>query len=174
MSKDVFVIDTDRLILRPHTVHDTDLILQLATDPVVKQFIRGLPTSREEAWQRLLRYAGHWSLLGFGIFAVFERATGRFIGDVGLADFQRGLGVDFDGTPEAAWLFTGAAQGRGYAMEAMMAALAWFDARHGSSRRVCIIDPKNAASIKLAGKLGFQHYGYASYHGVDLGKYERV
>lgn len=168
------MIDTDRLLLRPHTLQDTASIFQLATDPAVSQFIRGLPVSHEEAWQRLLRYAGHWSLLGFGMFAVFERATGQFIGEVGLADFQRGLGPDFDGTPEAAWLFTGASHGRGYAWEAMTAALAWLDGQRESTRRVCIIDVNNAASIKLATKLGFKHYGHATYRGAELGKYERV
>ena len=168
------MLNTDRLILRKHTVQDTDAIFQLATDPVVNQFIRGLPTSREEAWQRLLRYAGHWSLLGFGMFAVVERATGQLIGDVGLADFQRGLGDDFDGTPEAAWVFSGNAHGRGLALEAMAAALAWFDGQALSARSVCIIDPANAASIRLAGKLGFSHYGQACYRSKTIDKYERV
>jgi RimJ/RimL family protein N-acetyltransferase len=167
------MITTDRLILRPHTLQDTDAIFQLATDPAVMQFIRGLPVSREEAWHRLLRYAGHWSLLGFGMFAVVERTGGRFIGDVGLADFQRGLGTDFDGTPEAAWVFTGASHGHGYAFEAMTAALDWFDGQSSAARRVCIIDPDNAASIRLAAKLGFKHYGDARYRGADVGKYER-
>ncbi|GLK43856.1 hypothetical protein GCM10017612_17750 [Novosphingobium resinovorum] len=75
-------ITTDRLILRAHTIDDLDAVFELATDPAVLQFIRGLPTSREEAWHRLLRYAGHWSLLGFGMFAVFERASGAFMSDV--------------------------------------------------------------------------------------------
>lgn len=167
------MIYTERLLLRPHTLQDTASIFQLATDPTVSQFIRGLPTSHEEAWQRLQRYAGHWSLLGFGIFAVFERATGQFVGEVGLADFQRGVGADFDGTPEAAWLFTGASHGRGYAYEAMTAALTWMDGQRASTRRVCIIDVKNAASIKLAAKLGFKHYGDANYRGAEVGKYER-
>src|SRR3546814_17524593 len=57
---------------------------------------RRQPLSPEEAWNRLLRYAGHWTLLGYGIFAVVEKASGRFIGETGIADFHRGLGDDFD------------------------------------------------------------------------------
>lgn len=168
------MINTDRLVLRKHRVQDTDLIVHLATDPAVLQFIRGLPVTREEAWHRLLRYAGHWSLLNYGMFAVFERATDQFIGEVGLADFQRGLGTDFDDRPEAAWLFTGSSHGKGYAFEAMTAALAWFDHQPLPSDSVCIIDPNNSASIRLAEKLGFNHYGRGNYRGADVNKYNRT
>jgi RimJ/RimL family protein N-acetyltransferase len=168
------MINTERLILRKHTRQDTDLVFQLATDPAVLQFIRGVPASREEAWHRLLRYAGHWSLLGFGMFAVFERATNQFIGEVGLADFQRGLGDNFDGIPEAAWVFTGSSHGKGFALEAMTAALNWFDEQAFSSRSVCMIDPRNTASIRLAEKLGFNYYDQGCYKGKDVNKYERM
>jgi len=168
------MIKTDRLTLRKHTLQDTDSVFQLANDPAVLQFIRGMPASREEAWHRLLRYAGHWSLLGFGMFAVVERATDRFIGEVGLADFQRGLGENFDGTPEAAWVFAGSSHGKGFALEAMTAALGWFDQQALSSRSVCIIDPLNTASIRLAEKLGFTCYDQGCYRGNTIDKYERM
>lgn len=69
-------------------------MFELATNPAVLQFIRSLPTLREEALHHLLRYAEHRSLLGFGMFAVFERSSGAFTGEVGLADFQLGLGIN--------------------------------------------------------------------------------
>ncbi|WP_177204154.1 GNAT family N-acetyltransferase [Sphingobium sp. AP50] len=168
------MISTDRLTLRPHRIEDLDAMFELATDPAVLQFIRGLPTSREEAWHRLLRYAGHWSLLGFGMFAVFERSSGAFIREVGLANFQRGLGADFDGTPEAAWIFSGASHGQGFALEAMRALLDWFDNESPDERCVCIIDVENSGSIRLASKLGFEQYGTARYRDGDMKKYERL
>lgn len=168
------MINTERLILRRHTLQDTDLVFQLVTDPAVLQSMGGLPPSREDAWHRLLRYAGHWSLLGFGMFAVFERDTNQFIGEVGLADFQRGLSDDFDGVPEAAWVFTGHSHGKGFALEAMTAALNWFDEQAFSSRSVCLIEPRNTASIRLAEKLGFTCNGQGYYRSHDVNKYERV
>lgn len=167
-------IEADRLLLRPHMAADAEAVYDLAKDQAVSRFIRGLPTTREDAWHRLLRYAGHWSLLGFGMFAVLERQTGRFIGEVGLADFRRGLGSDFDGAPEAAWLFAGDAHGRGYAGEAMSAMLAWFDHARVQARTVCIINPANTSSIRLAAKLGFQRYGSGHYRDAAIGKYERI
>lgn len=168
------MINTERLILRKHELQDTDAVFLLRTDPAVTQFILGVPASREEAWHRLLRYAGHWHLLGFGMFAVFERATNQFIGEVGLADFQRGLGDNFDGIPEAAWLLKGSSHGKGFALEAMTAALRWFDEQSFSSRSVCMIDPRNAASIRLAEKLGFSYYDQGCYRCNNVSKYERI
>jgi RimJ/RimL family protein N-acetyltransferase len=168
------MIDTERLILRRHTLQDTDLVFQLASDRAVLQSIGGGPPSREDAWHRLLRYAGHWSLLGFGMFAVVERATHQFIGEVGLADFQRGLGGNFDGVPEAAWVFTGQSHGKGFALEAMTAALDWFDRQAVSSRSVCMIEPSNTASIRLAEKLGFTCFDQGCYRHHHVNKYERM
>ncbi len=160
--------------LRRHTLQDIDQVFRLASDPAVLQSIGGAPPSREDAWHRLLRYAGHWSLLGFGMFAVFERATNQFIGEVGLADFQRDLGDHFDGVPEAAWVFTGRSHGKGFALEAMTAALDWFDRQAVSSRSVCMIEPRNTASTRLAEKLGFTYYARGCYRSHDVYQYERM
>ena len=153
-------IETERLILRPHRAEDYDDLAAMWADPGVTRFIGGRPSTSEESWARLLRYCGLWGLLGFGYWAVRERATGRFVGEVGFADFRRGLG--FDGVPEGGWILMPWAQGRGLAGEAVRAALAWGDAR-GWDRSVCIIDPDNAPSLRLAGACGYQETGRITY-----------
>ncbi len=60
-------------------------------DPEVTRYIGGKPLTEEESWARLLRYVGHWSLLGFGYWVVEEKTTGNFIGEVGFADYKRDL-----------------------------------------------------------------------------------
>ncbi|MEH0196481.1 GNAT family N-acetyltransferase [Caulobacter sp. CCNWLY153] len=167
------MIDTPRLTLRPHTVDDLAHVVALARDPAVTAFIRGLPTSEEECWHRLLRYAGHWSQLGFGMFAVFERQTGRFVGEAGLADFHRGLGADFDGAPEAAWMLMGWAHGAGLALEAAAAAHAWLEERRPGGRTVCIIDPANLGSIRLSQKLGYAPFRQGVYRDAPVTLFER-
>lgn len=167
-------LSTDRLILRAHDIRDVDEQFNLYRDPAVQEFIRGLPLTREDAWHRFLRYAGHWSLFGYGMFAVFERGNGSLIGEVGLAHFQRGLGADFDAAPEAAWLFAGGAHGRGYAIEAMETLMGWFDCTRPEKRCVCIIDTQNAPSVRLAARLDFQAYGSAKYREASVNKYHRL
>ena len=80
-ARPVPVIETERLILRGHVLEDSEASLALWTDPEVTRFIGGKPSTTEEVWPRLLRYAGHWSLLGFGYWAITEKATGRFVGE---------------------------------------------------------------------------------------------
>jgi hypothetical protein len=52
------------------------------TEPAVVRFIGAL--SREAAWIRFVRQAGHWNRLGFGFFAIEDRATGAFVGEAGF------------------------------------------------------------------------------------------
>src|SRR5438045_3039872 len=85
----VVVVETERLRLRPHRLEDFEELAAIWADPAVVRFIGGKPLNREESWARLLRYAGHWALMGFGFWAVEERDSGEYVGDVGLARFQR-------------------------------------------------------------------------------------
>jgi RimJ/RimL family protein N-acetyltransferase len=157
-------IDTERLSLRGHTLDDFEASTALWSDPEVTRYIGGRPQSREEVWTRLLRYIGHWSLLGFGYWVVRERGSARFIGEVGLAEYRREIDPPIEGAPEAGWVMAPAARGKGYATEAVRAALAWGASAFGPAQRtVCIIDPGNLASIRVAEKVGFALAGEASY-----------
>lgn len=146
-------LETDRLILRPHVLTDLPELWRLWSDPVVtRHILRGARVTENDVWFRLLRYVGHWTLQGYGFFAVCERATGAFLGDVGLMDFRRGMTPPL-AVPEVGWVLAAAAHGKGYATEAVSAVTAWADARF--PRTTCIIDPDNAASLKVAAKCGF-------------------
>ena len=70
-------IETERLLLRPHTIEDFDALRTMIRDPEVMRHITSTVPSDEDIWNRLLRYIGHWSAFGFGIFAVIERETGH-------------------------------------------------------------------------------------------------
>lgn len=159
-------LETDRLILRPHGQGDFADSLALWSDAAVTRFIGGRPATREEAWTRLLRYVGHWAVLGYGYWAVRDRAGGRFVGEVGFADFQRAITPALE-APEIGWVVAPWAQGRGLATEAVQAALAWGDAHlpglAGTARTVCIIDPDNAASLGVADKCGYREWARTTY-----------
>jgi RimJ/RimL family protein N-acetyltransferase len=149
-------IETARLLLDGHRCQDFAALAALWADPEVTRQIGRPPSDRQESWMRLLRYRGLWPLLGYGYWAVREKATGAFIGDLGFADFHRPLDPPIDGTPEAGWALSRAAHGRGYATEALMAALSWLDATGYYPRSVCLIGPENRASIRVAEKAGYR------------------
>src|ERR1700729_2426842 len=86
---EVPILETERLILRAHGIDDFVHSAAMWADPEVTRYIGGKPLSEEETWARLLRYVGHWSLLGFGYWVVEEKATGNFAGEIGFADYKR-------------------------------------------------------------------------------------
>ena len=136
--------------------------------------ILGRPSTREETWSRLLRYAGLWSLLGFGYWLVEERATGDFVGEVGLADFRRDIEPSLDGALEAGWVLHPDAQGRGFATEAVRAALDWSDGHLGRRRVACMVAPENTPSLRVAEKCGFREFARTTYKGEPTILLERV
>lgn len=170
------IIETERLRLRPHRVEDFDACCIIWGNPAVTRYIGGRPQTHEECWSRLLRYAGHWAMLGYGYWAVEEKATGRFIGDVGFSDFRRELdpSFGFGASPEIGWVLSTAVHGKGYATEAVRAALAWGEARFEHGRFVCMIHPDNSASSRVALKVGFKPYARTNYKEAPTVLYERL
>ncbi|HEY1613409.1 MAG TPA: GNAT family N-acetyltransferase [Rhizomicrobium sp.] len=166
-------LETDRLALRRHRRSDFGDCQAMWSDSDVMRYLGGRPFTREECWARLLRYAGHWDLLGFGFWAVIEKASGRFAGEIGFANFERDIEPSFDGAPEIGWVFMPWAQGRGYATEAARAVTAWGDAKFGSSRTVCIISPDNVPSLRVAEKSGYRQWGETDYKDSPVVMFER-
>lgn len=158
-------LETPRLVLRAHEASDFDAVAALWADQRVVRHINGTPSTRADSWARILRYAGLWSVRGYGYWAVEERATGHFIGEVGLADFARELSPALEVTPEAGWVLSPPAHGKGYATEAMRAVLDWADAMLDAPRIFCLLAEANEASLNVAQKCGFRALGQADHKG---------
>ncbi|QJB69172.1 GNAT family N-acetyltransferase [Parasphingorhabdus halotolerans] len=167
------MIETERLLLRPHIAEDFPGCLAMWQDPQVIRYIGNVPSTEGEAWMRFLSYFGRWELMGYGMFAVIEKDSGDFLGEIGFSDFRRNLGPDFDPFHEGAWVMNQAGQGKGYAFEATAAAHDWLDRKFKPEKTVSIIDPDNAASIKLAGKLGYTETRRDEYKGDAVIVFER-
>jgi RimJ/RimL family protein N-acetyltransferase len=148
-------LETDRLILRPHRTEDFPDCAAMWRDPLVVKYTIGTESPPQRTWQRLLAYCGHWALLGFGYWAVESRASGRFIGELGFADFHRDLPDAVQGCPEIGWALAVEAHGRGYATEALHKVLEWGDANFDAAATFCIIHRENHASVHLARKFGY-------------------
>lgn len=165
LSVEVPVIETERLRLRCHRAADLAACASMWADPLVTHYFGRDPLTEEEVWARLLRYVGHWALLGFGFWAVEEKASGSFVGDLGFMDFKRDLEPSLDEVPEIGWILASQAHGKGYATEAVRAALAWGELRFRWARTACIINPENTASIRVAEKCGYEESQLTTYHG---------
>jgi RimJ/RimL family protein N-acetyltransferase len=152
--KDAPHLVTERLDLRVPAAAD---IAAMAAIVAHEETGRYLGSHREPAdhFARFTRNAGSWLLYGYGGFMVRRRGSDEVIGNCGVFHSWRGLGDDFDDTPEAGWILRHDQVGQGLGLEAMNAVLDWFDRARGPRRMVCMTAPENEASIRLAGKLGF-------------------
>lgn len=155
-------LETERLILRGHQLADFEALYAMWRHPDVVRHISGKPSTREESWGRMLRYPGMWALLGYSFWVIEEKASAAVIGEAGFADFQREISPALD-APEMGWALHPAAQGKGYALEALAAMMAWGERHFGRRDFACIIAPENGPSIRLAEKLGFVEIARGDY-----------
>ncbi len=166
-------IETERLVLRGYRIEDFPHAAEAWRDPEVVRYI-GHPSAEEESWARFLRNIALWPMLGYGYWAATEKATGRFLGDVGFADFKRGIEPPVKGVPEIGWVLARWSHGRGYATEAARAAIRWLESALGPQRTVCIIDGRNRPSLRVAEKCGYRELARTEYKGSNVVILERV
>jgi RimJ/RimL family protein N-acetyltransferase len=141
------VLETERLILRPPIGADFEAWAAFTADPAVNRFLGG-PQSRSAAWRYLCVMAGSWTVMGFGNFSVIERATGRWVGRIGPWQPEGWPGT------EVGWALVREVWGKGYAVEGATAAMDWAFDELGWTEVIHCIEPDNAASRKVAERLG--------------------
>lgn len=150
-------IRTSRLLLREPRRDDFEGQAAYAADPVASQHLGG-PVERRESWRRFLIGAGSWLVSGMGWWTI-EHTTAGAIGTVGV--FRRESHPDV----EMGWLVQPAHWGRGFATEAANAALAHAFGHWAPSRVVAFVAPGNAASIRVAERIGMTFNGEADFYG---------
>lgn len=140
------VIETARLRLRAPGLADFDAWAEILCGPAGPYL--GGPFSRDDAFIEFAASCGMWLLRGYGPWAVEPKAGGDILGFV-LIGFEPG-----DAEPELGYLFRPASSGHGFATEAAAAARDHGFARLGLARLASYIAPENAASIRVAARLG--------------------
>lgn len=138
---------TPRLVLRAIRAADLDAFAALNADPAFRRYLGdGRVLSRDESWAAMESALGQWALRAYGLWVV--EADGMFLGRAGIlhpADWPE---------PELAWGLAPAAWGRGFATEAARAARDWAFAEAGLPSLASFILPSNAASQRVAARLG--------------------
>jgi RimJ/RimL family protein N-acetyltransferase len=148
------VLRTSRLILRLPRESDFDAYAGMCADAEVMRYQGdGKPLSRLEAWRNLAVTLGHWQLRGYGLWACELRATGEFIGRIGCWYPEGWPGF------EVGWTLRHEFWGHGYATEAARASLKYAFGVLNQPRVISLIHPDNAASIRVALRIGEQLEG---------------
>lgn len=146
-------IETGRFLLRGWREKDLEPYARMCADPEVMRYIGGGATlDRERSGEQISRFANHWEERGFGLWAMEEKATGTFVGFVGLAHQE-----DWTEGPhktEVGWRLDRASWGRGLATEGAEASVAYGLDELGLETIISIIQPENIASRRVAEKSG--------------------
>lgn len=141
---------SERLLLRQWNNSDSEEFVRFYADPVVSRFVGG-PRNEDDAWRGMALLVGHWHLKGYSYWAVEERASGDFVGCVGLWHSP--------GWPELElgyWLVS-RHHGKGYAKEAAVECIKYARDVLKADSLVSYIDADNLPSIRLAESLGAQY-----------------
>jgi RimJ/RimL family protein N-acetyltransferase len=126
----------------------------------------GALLTREESEAQILRFVRHWDERGFGLWAVEHRASGAFVGFVGLA-YQDGWSEGEHRT-EVGWRLDRAYWGRGLATEGAVARVRYGLEDLGLERIISIIQPENLASRRVAEKSGLTLQGETRWRDDDV------
>ena len=140
-------LETERLVLRQPVADDWEPAAAFMASPRA-EYVGGT-SDRAEVWTIFAHMVGHWVLRGYGMFVIEERASGRALGMAGPL-----YPVSW-AEPEIGWsLWSGADEGRGYALEAAMAARRHAYADLGWKTAISYVDSRNTRSIRLAERMG--------------------
>ncbi|NEA40210.1 GNAT family N-acetyltransferase [Streptomyces sp. SID11385] len=146
---------TSRLLVRRFRPEDASALAAYRTLPEVARYQGwSAPVTEDEA-RRLVREftAADPDAPGWFQYAVEERESGVLVGDVGVRLDANGMQADLGFT------LAPAAQGRGYATEAVRAVLGDLFERRGLRRVSAVCDARNHASARLLERVGFRREG---------------
>lgn len=142
-------LTTERLVLRQFRDDDLDAFAEIQADPVAARHVGdGATTDRATSWRIMAIFVGHWQLRGYGQYAVEERATGSFVGRIGLWYPEAWPGL------EIGWLIGRDRWGQGYATEGARVVVDTAFRTLATDRLISLIRPENTASTRVARKLG--------------------
>jgi RimJ/RimL family protein N-acetyltransferase len=145
------ILETHRLILRRLVPDDLDDLFALYRDPEIRRYfpegtLTWVETKEELEWF----LNGHPEHPELGLWATIHRETDRFIGRCGLLPWT----IDQRPEVEVAYLLAKEYWGQGLGTEAALAIVHYgFEQLH-LPRLICMIDPQNQASAKVARNIG--------------------
>ena len=167
-------LSTPRLVLRPFTMSDVAALYTILQEPdILKYFPRPEPPDLGRVERIVAAQIRHWQEHNLGWWAVCPKPPDGGENDGALAGW---CGLQFlpeTGEVEVGYLLSHACWGKGFATEAAEASLAYgFDSLKLESI-ICLVDPDNLRSNRVAAKLEMTFLGKQAYFGMVLNKYER-
>lgn len=145
------ILETQRLTLRHLTLDDLDELFALYSDPEIRKYFPDGVKNYEDTKEELEWFLnGHPEHPKLGLWATIHRETGEFIGRCGLLPWE----IDGRLEVEIAYLLDKSFWHLGLATEAANGIMKYaFEELH-LSRLICLMDPDNIASQRVAQRVG--------------------
>ncbi len=144
-------LQTERLQLRGWRDEDLPAFARINADPIVGRYLRGRPETEEETIAFVERIRKHWAEWGYGIWAAEHRADRRFLGFIGFSHHRW-----YPDEVEIGWRIDPGYWRQGLATEGAAVALQHGFNALGFTRLISIIHRDNAASRRVAEKIGLR------------------
>ena len=145
------ILETNRLILRHLLPDDLDSLFALYSDQEIRRYFPEGTLTYEETKEELEWFLnGHPAHPQLGLWATIYKETNQFIGRCGLLPWT----IEQRPEVEVAYLLAKEYWGQGLGTEAAQAIVHYGFEQLQLSRLICMIDPENQASIKVARKIG--------------------
>jgi RimJ/RimL family protein N-acetyltransferase len=145
------ILETDRLILRRLVPDDLDDLYALYRDPEIRHYFPEGTLTYEETKEELEWFLnGHPERPELGLWATIRKGTDRFIGRCGLLPWT----IEQRSEVEVAYLLAKEYWGHGLGTEAAQAIVHYGFEQLRLPRLICMIDPQNQASAKVARNIG--------------------
>jgi [ribosomal protein S5]-alanine N-acetyltransferase len=145
------ILETKRLLLRHLVMDDLNDLFALYSDPEIRQsFPEGVLNLEETKEELEWHMNGHPKYPELGLWATVHKETGKFIGRCGLLPWE----IDGQLEVEIAYLLDKSFWHQGLATEAAQGILQYGFEKLNLARLICLIDPENIASQRVAQRIG--------------------
>jgi RimJ/RimL family protein N-acetyltransferase len=145
------ILETKRLSLRRLVIEDLDELFALYRDPEIRKYFPEGTLNYNDTKEELEWFLdGHPRHPELGLWATVHKETGKFIGRCGLLPWT----IEGQAEVEIAYLLDKAFWGQGLATEAASGILHYGFEQLNLSRLICMIDPENRASQRVAERIG--------------------
>jgi ribosomal-protein-alanine N-acetyltransferase len=145
-------IETKRLLIRSIIPTDAPFLAKLWTDPIVTKYMGG-PRTYDDIYEEFTKDAQDTIKPKIDLWPVIEKSTGSIIGHCGILDKDIENEIEY----ELIYVIAKSYWGKGYATEAANNIKNFAFHQLGLKRIICLIDPQNKASQRVALKVGLQY-----------------
>ena len=163
-----YFIETPRLLVKPPSEIDFEAYYGLLSDPEVMRYIgKGIRT-REEARENLESQMNHFNKHGFGLWFVYEKQTGLFVGRAGL------VYLEMKGDQPAIEISYALHQrfwNQGYGKELVKACIHWGFQHLSVNQLLAVIHPDNERSRRVLERVGMHYWGLKNYYQTEVAQY---